>query len=273
MRLYDQNIWGNFSADNQYVANRTELVRDLIFELKPDFCCFQECNPNTVRAGEKGIAGLLKPCYIEVLPEFSHKNYTPVFYNPKKVTLIEASYTPFEGLNDLNSKSATWGIFEDNATKKRICIMSVHFWWMAEGEKDNIQRKKNAESVSEIVKGLYEKYKAPVLIAGDLNSGDTRQGMGGYDRMCELGMSDVRYIAKNTDMSKTCSSEYPFYENGVYTKGIIPNQTIDYIFAYKKEYLVAERFSVINTDKSRRSSDHLPLIFDFDVITGEKSYE
>jgi len=273
MRLYDQNIWGNFSSDDHCVANRTELMRDVIFEAEPDFCCFQECNPNTVRAGEKGIGELLKPCYTEVLPEFSDKNYTPVFYNPKKVTLIEAGYAPFEGLNDLNSKSATWGVFKDNVTDKYISIISVHFWWMAEGEKDNIQRQKNAEAVGESVKNLYEKYKAPVLITGDLNSGDTKQGTGGYDRMCGLGMSDVRYIAKETDNSKTCSSQYPLYENGAYIKGVVPNQTIDYIFAYKKEDISAEKFYVVNTDKSRRSSDHLPLILDFDIKQERKNDE
>ena len=265
MRLYDQNIWGNFSADNQYVANRTELIRDMIIESEPDFFCFQECNPATVRAGEKGIGELLKHSYTEVLPEFSEKNYTPVFYNSKKVTLIEAGYAPFDGLNDLNSKSATWGVFKDNATDKYISVISVHFWWMAEGEKDNLQRKKNAEAVGEIVRVLYEKYKAPILIAGDLNSGDTRQGMGGYDRMCELGMSDVRYLAKKTDTSKTCSNVYPVYENGAYTKGITPNHTIDYIFVYGTESISAQKFSVVNNDKSTRSSDHLPLIFDFDI--------
>ena len=89
MRLYDQNIWGNFSASEHCIANRNVLIRELIEEYCPDVCCFQECNPSTSRSGDTPIQEILKPDYAEVMPETAEKNFTPVFYN---INVLKSKY-------------------------------------------------------------------------------------------------------------------------------------------------------------------------------------
>ncbi len=51
VRLYDQNIWGNF-ARTEKIGNRNQYILGLIKEYAPDFCAFQECNPSTSRSGD-----------------------------------------------------------------------------------------------------------------------------------------------------------------------------------------------------------------------------
>lgn len=238
----------------------------MIEELKPEICCFQECNKKTSRSGDTPIQEILKPTYIEALPEKADENYTPIFYNPNMVEFIEGGYFPFEGLNGDGSKSVTWVLFKEKLTDKKVIIMSVHFWYMAESEKDNLQRQENAKVVANLAKKLNEVHNVPVLVAGDLNSGDTDQGTGGYDKMVELGMNDIRFLAKETDNAKTCSSDYPaMREDGIYENSAMPDCTIDYIFVYEAAPINANKFFVFNTQKARNSSDHLPLILDFDI--------
>ena len=266
MRIYDQNIWGNFSAEGQYVANRNRLIKEMIFDVKPEFCCFQECNPYTSRSGAEPIQEILKTAYVEIKPEYFDKNYTPLFYDPKRVDVMECGYFPFEGFNDLDSKSASWGVFKELSTCKTVSVLSTHFWWKAESAEDEMQRRKNAKAIAKLAKEIDKKHGCPMIVCGDLNSGDTEQGIGGYDEMLKTGFKDVRFISDKSDNSYTCCTVYPICENGKYINGEQPNQTIDYILAYNAEQLKAKEFLVMNTEKSRASSDHLPLIFNFELI-------
>lgn len=266
MKIYNQNIWGNFSED-QCVANRNSLIRELIDECNPDVCCMQECNPNTSRVGDFPMQEILKPDFVEVVPEFAHENFTPIFYNKETTQLVEGGYMPYEGFNDVNSKSITWAVLKDKATSKLYIVASTHFWYMARGKIDEEQRMANAEAAVGILKKLYEKYNVPAFLTGDLNSSSivTNQGMGGYNKVVELGMTDVREIAKKTDYSHTCSKIMPVLDNGIYSKGGEPDFTLDFMFVMGKDMINAKEYSVINSDKARTSSDHSPVVFEFDI--------
>ena len=50
----------------------------------------------------------------------------------------------------------------------------------------------------------------------------------------------------------------------VYINGTMPMYTIDYIFAYG-DGLKAEKFDIITSQKALNSSDHCPLILDFEI--------
>lgn len=263
MRIYNQNIWGNFSAEDHCIANRNLLIKEMIEECSPDVCCFQECNPMTSRSGDTPIQEILKPDYVEIMPETVDKNFTPVFYNKSKFELIECGFMPFEGFNDHGSKSINWGVFKEKKTGILFAVASVHFWWMSRGEIDENQRRENAKASVKIARNIYEKYNIPVFVTGDLNSGEkNNQGIGGYNEMIKLGMKDVRDIAKETDFSDTCG-DYPIMENGVFVKGGELTCTIDYMFVLGEELIQAEKFKVNNSKKARVSSDHSPLVFDF----------
>ena len=267
MKIYNQNIWGNFS-DKECIGNRNELIKELISDINPDFCCFQECNPSTSKKGDNSICVLLEKEYSEVLPQYSSKNFTPIFYKKEKFRYLCGDYVVFSGLNDWNSKSFTWAVFEELSTGDKIAVISTHFWWKYTGEEDNLQRRDNAKEIMGIVKYISATFNIPILICGDLNSGHkAKQGPDTYNTMLNYGLKDVRTLLDDYYDADTCSSIYPKHtDTGYYYDGVMPDFTIDYIFIYKDEKIKALNFEVINTQVARDSSDHSPLIFDFEII-------
>ena len=145
MRIYSQNIWGNFSS-KECIGNRNFLIHQLIEKYQPDFCCFQECNPSTSRK-DNSISILLKDNYDEVLLENENKNFTPIFYNRNKVKFVCGEYVVYSGLNDWDSKSFTWGLFENLENKERVVVISTHLWWKYTGEVDILQRRENVKQL------------------------------------------------------------------------------------------------------------------------------
>jgi len=265
MRIYDQNVWGNYNSENR-IANRNSLIVGLIHKYLPDICCFQECNPSTSRAGDKDIQLLLKDQYEEACPEKSKLNFTPVFYRRDTIKLIENGYVLFEGLNDRNSKSFTWALLEEISSGKRMIAVSFHFWWKWESEIDELQRCENARVINEYCKELKSKYGVPVILCGDLNSGiNAHQGDNTYREMLCLGMIDAREVsAETTDM--LTAHAYPILnEEGIYVNGGMPIKTLDYVFLCGDSTLIPKSFSVITEQNALDSSDHSPLIFDFNL--------
>lgn len=263
--LYSHNIWGNMPKEAR-IANRNDLIRDIIFELEPDFCNFQECNPKTSRAVDNAIQNIISERYAEACAAHSHENFTPVFYKKERFSELDGGFVLFDGFNDANSKSVTWGLFEDKSDGKRLAVVSTHFWWKATGEVDALQRTENANKVKEICDLILKKHgDIPVIISGDLNSGvDAPQGTSGYDSMIANGFTDVRYTAKCTTDTHTLH-EYPILtEAEIYIPGNKPFRTIDYIFTYGQKPIVTE-FSVLADDRARTTSDHCPLVAKFDI--------
>ena len=86
MKIYSHNIW-NYNPHGfgyEPLWQRMKLISELIFEADADVCMFQECGPETCRAGKGAIQKLLEEKYSEVCPEKADVNYTPVFYKKEK---------------------------------------------------------------------------------------------------------------------------------------------------------------------------------------------
>ena len=169
MILYNQNIWGN---TDKPIGNRHILIREMVDEIRPDVVTLQECNPARSRVGEYPMQEMLKPEYLEVLPEKADVNFAPVFYRTETLEFLEGGFFPFEGKNFGTSKSATWAVFTEKSTGKRFGMISTHFWFKAVDETDTQQRRENAKAVCKVAYDIQAKYNIPVLVAGDLNSTD-----------------------------------------------------------------------------------------------------
>jgi len=264
IKLYNQNIWGNCGR-TQTIANRNELLARLIAENAPDFIHLQECNPGTSRAPEVDIARMISDRYTEAAPGHAHENFTPVFYDYAKYECIESGFMPYDGLNDGGSKSVTWGVFERRSDGFKICMASTHFWYKATGEVDEEQRRENARAAHRVLDGTAKKYNVPVIFSGDLNSGvDSAQGTGGYDELIKLGFSDVRYTAADSTDVHTIHALPVRGDDGMYTCGAQPHRTIDYVLTYGAA-LDVRKFRVLTSADALASSDHCPMIAEFDV--------
>lgn len=256
IKIYNQNVW-NYSP----ASYRNKLIRSLIKDFDADFCTFQECGPTTNRVAKEPLPRLMSDVYGEVRPELSDRNFTPVFYKKEKYNVLDSGYFLYEGLNDVNSKSVTWALFEDKKTLSKFIVASTHFWWMWESEKDNQQRLKNVDQLHEFCNAAIEKYDVPVIIGGDFNNGrNSEQGEEPYAYMKQKGFCDIRLSAEETTDEHTCH-DYPVLgENDIYEKGGLPTITIDYIFTYGDYPVSAKKFDVLTSQSALDSSDHCPLI-------------
>ncbi len=262
MRIYNQNIWGNMKPD-QCIANRNDLIRDLIRRYEPDVCCFQECNPKTSRAPEVSIAKKLSDVYEEAAIAFADCNFTPVFYHRERMRLLDSGWFLFDGKNDKNSKSVTWSLLQECATGQRVAVLSVHFWWKWESEEDTLQRRANAAQLTAFCNALGQEHSVPILVCGDLNSGvGAHQGEDAYREMLRLGMKDARSLAVSSTDLPTAHA-YPVRNGeGQYVNGGEPFKTLDYVFCYGKLPTLVESFRVLTEQDALDSSDHCPLLVD-----------
>ncbi len=115
--------------------------------------------------------------------------YTPIFYKTARFKLLESVFFPYpeyiEGLegsfNDLGSKAAHAAILLDKPTGKKLVFANTHLWWKSADP--NIANKAwylagsdearayQAGLLAETVTALCEKYNAPCVLLGDLNTG------------------------------------------------------------------------------------------------------
>lgn len=264
MILFDQNIWGNFN-EKQTVGNRCELVYELICEVQPDICCFQECNPATSRVGNRGIERLVAHDYIEISGENAGVNFTPVFVRRGVFDIVKQGWHCFSGLNDIQSKSATYAVLRNRQSGRKFAVVSTHFWWQ-HGEESDRQRIENARELNALLEGLCCGENIPVIVAGDLNSEDKPQenGQAGCDEMLRLGFESARYLSPVTVDTPTCRSDYPIRgENDVYYGGTMPTYAIDHILV--KGEIDCVSFDVLTSQKALDSSDHSPLVLNFEI--------
>ncbi len=262
--FYSQNIWNRSPA-----GYRNRLVRSVIGDFDADVCAFQECGPETSRKGSPTINSVMSDRYAEALLQYSDVNFTPLFYKKDRFNVVDGGYQLYTGLNDANSKGVSWAVLEDNETKKRFAFASTHFWWMARGEEDSVQRIINARELKAICNEIINKHNIPVIIGGDFNNGkNSLQGAAPYFEMLKMGFIDVRTIAQAcTAQEYTCQDAYPvLQEDGSFTKcPIEPDMCIDYIFIYGKFDGRVKKFHIETNEKARTTSDHTPLIAEFEL--------
>ena len=256
MKVYSQNVW-----NHNPVEYRNSLIHSMIREENADICLFQECGPETNRAGSVSLPELLKYEYTEVCPEVADKNFTPVFFKKDKYNLIDSGYFLYTGFNDVNSKSITWAVLEERDSLKCVAVVSTHFWWKFDSIEDNLQRLQNVKELKEICDDLIERYRVPIIIGGDFNNGENAdQGDEPYKAMLQLGFKDLRLAAPKVVNCYTHHAYPVCNDSGIYQEGSMPDKTLDYIFLYGDFEISIQEFEIVTKQKALDSSDHCPLI-------------
>ena len=259
--IFDHNIWGGMPKDDR-IANRNHLIAGLIDYHDADVIAFQECSPKTSRAEENDIAELLEPTYAEVECGMGKDNHTPIFYKKERFSVISSGYFAYERLNNGKSKSITYAILEDKESFVRFGFISTHFWWKSDGKEDDEVRMYNAETLSNYINTLKEKYDVPVFAMGDLNCGiNSTQDRAPYYHLKERFL-DTRDIAPiSTDLLS--HHDLPkMNKDGIYTAEgrAEPERNLDYIFVTEHRNVAIDSFEVDSSDDAYASSDHFPLV-------------
>ncbi len=257
IRLFDQNLW-----HNRVVADRVMVVRKMVMAYDADICTFQECRPITHRVGEGGIGALLASKYEEVEPTFADRNFTPIFYRRDRFDVFASGYEPYEGLNDIASKSLTWAVLEDRLEGGRFAIVSTHFWYKGD-EEGNRQRIENVRQLHRCCERIVSEYGVPILVLGDLNCYVNSEP---YREMERVGFSDVRKLARRTTDRHTIHALPTLNEEtGKFETDSMPDRTLDYAFSYNGKGMELASFNVLIEQEARNSSDHCPLFVEFEL--------
>lgn len=267
VRVLIHNIWGNTSEGN--IAGRMHQTAILYEEYAPDVIGLQECSPGS-RSGKDGIVSLLNGLgYKEVPAQATNSgknNYTPLFYNPDTVKLIECGYRLYVGQNDSGSKGLTWAVFETVKTGEKFAAASTHYWWQSDDAQDTLDRESNARESLDTIAQIQAKHNCPVVLGGDFNCNPSSSP---YGILTSGGLRDVQSWAAKTENMHTHHT-YPTYnaDTGFWDDPVYPAsnyaRSIDHIFA-TKEGITPKRFDVVSDLYAILSSDHCPLILDFDL--------
>ena len=263
VRVMVHNIWGNTSEGQ--IEGRMLQTALIYEEYAPDVIGLQECSVGA-RGGENGIVNLLDGLgYAEVPVNISDNNGTPLFYNTSTLTLVDGGYLRFTQVNKDASKGLTWAVFDTVSGKERFAVISTHYWWQSDDAQDTLDRESNARECLSTIAMIAEKYNCPVIIGGDFNCNPSSSP---YGILTAGGLRDVQSWAKKTENMHTHHT-YPTYdtEKGLWDDPVYPSanysRSIDHILATGN--LTPERFDVVSDLYAVLSSDHCPLIFDFNI--------
>ncbi len=266
IRVIIHNILGNCDATKYPVEYRTRSVAEMLQSYSPDVMGLQECSPKS-RSSSCNIVNILKLYgYEEVKVAVSNSNgnnYTPLFYNPKTVKVIDKGYDYYKGsFNDGGSKSITWAIFEDIATGKKFGACSTHFFYQSDAGSGRIE---NATVLANRCKEMAKEYNCPIVAGGDLN---TKASTAPLKKLTDSGLKYIRDLAAKKNDKRTHHA-YPEFdkEYGYYNEITPPsddyNQSIDHVYAYNANNVTFENYFVVTEEFALMSSDHCPIIVDF----------
>lgn len=99
-------------------------------------------------------------------------NYTPIFYDTKRVQLIETAYYSHDlPYNNHGTKSFTTAVFKLKKNGKKFIVVNTHLWWKSEAamQGSDDARLHQLQRIMVTTRQLWEKYDCPVFLMGDMN--------------------------------------------------------------------------------------------------------
>ena len=258
IRIMSSNIWGNCPG-NRPIANRDDLLAGVFKKYAPWTIGLQECSPKS-RQEENNIISLCGPEYFEWDPSPKDaNNFTPILYH-RRLRAEDGGWFLFDGPNDWNSKSVTWGLFSwENI---RFIHINLHYFWEHTRQGEQAREQNSSQLFAFIQKLPYR--QAPIILNGDFNCEE-------YTQPLQMLLSYGFTLASDTAAQKICSHHvYPEFDEKkqIYHSGSLfhPTRTaedsIDHIFL---QNAVCKRFITIQDQEALDASDHCPIYADIKI--------
>ena len=218
------------------------------------------------------------------------ENFTPIHYRADKYELIDCGYQPYSSVKDTKetiftkypeladlsdtqkenvlkeyikngqeywciahlSKSFTWAVFRCRATGEQFAVISTHMTHDNSRTVANIRRIYDAKELLAKIEAIKATYKVPAVTMGDYNFDSTETP---YGTLTKGGLFDA---------GKTSKYKESFYT--AHTMGEMPSMDgypIDQCFYTDGIY--ANKLQIVVNEYTIMYSDHLPVVFDFDL--------
>lgn len=203
IRILDDNIWQYDNTSNAAAwvptgEDCTNQVRSrkfaaLVLAYMPDVFCMQEYSS----AMHQYLLPLLnqKGYQIAYNATVSQWNFTPIYYNPANVSIVDGpEYVRYDSQwSNGGTKSYLAVVFKDNKTGKLFAVMNTHLWWKSESSQagSNAAREDQVRLMMEKAGKIIEKHKCPVFAIGDMNCNLNSNAMklftaAGYKPACQI---------------------------------------------------------------------------------------
>lgn len=290
-RVLFNNVWG-LNTDFPY-ANRPNYASSFYLAYSPDVIALNEYW-DAMRSEGTLHTMLEEHGYVELIPTAKEapsgnlrnpkSNVLPIFYNPDRLKVVEASYTHLkwyksDSSDELvyadDSKAIIIAVFEGldengNGNGERFIIANTHLTSNYMGSTHGYRsRLHNVEELWNAILPVTEKYAdVSVLVGCDFNS---RINSDEINKLLNYGFKSCHETADTKDDDNSIHStpvydpSLGFFTHGSTTSSTYSNGSIDHVFEYGSN-IDAKLFDTLKTGFSATFSDHSPLLLDFDVV-------
>ena len=275
LRVMFSNVWDVEKDDpNAPMKLRAQQLADVYRDYAPDVLGLQEANgkvQNNIWSIMKNFGYKKAPCPAINYNSSKYKTDCVIYYNESTVNLIDSGCWMLMDGVELDFEIPNWAwriaayaVFEEKATGKRFCVVSIHYTWLESYAQASECRIYDAEGTIKLVSHLMNKYNLPIILGGDYNANYNSQPI---TKLRNNGFTDVENLANKTEKFNT-HHDYPkFDQNGVPTHYYPPagNHTsaIDHIFAYNAKSVSFGLYEVVEDWFALASTDHCPVMTDF----------
>ncbi len=263
-RVVFNNVHGAH-VDEYPMETRNQMQAELHYEYLPDVIGLQEnaacVSTYHTRMKKFGYSP------VPIKPTNSNKqDYTALLYLADKFDIVECGYYLYDDGAGDKSKSVSWAVFKDKASGDVFAVGSTHFYWTSD-DLGKSARIKDAAQLAELVKEITAKHNCPMIVGGDFNCNINSDPM---KNLFAAGFEDLQKISPDTMDITTHHSYSPWNEElQLYIDVIIPTKAyssaIDHAIVYNKSTMTPKMFRVQLHDYTLLSSDHCPVMVDFDI--------
>ncbi len=274
--MFNNVLWDDTATTP--AAERNQYTELIVKTYAPDVVGFQEMSAvkRGTSSGTQGLVALLGELgYEEVSVNVTNTfgiNFTPIFYNPGKVTVLDAGYVWYDVQNnpisedDKNSKSFTWAVFK-SVSGERFMVISTHMCTQSDAV-----RQIQAGQLKSFIDTKLTEYNVPVILGGDFNANMSEAS---YSWFTGAGFANAQETADTFASAYRGNFKYPLINNA---KGFVEAQStiddvrksvrkdgVDRIFTYNATTVDMKVCSLALNRISLSASDHLPLFADFNI--------
>lgn len=263
-RVIFNNVHGAH-VDEYPIETRNQMQAELHYEYLPDVIGLQENAPSVSTYHTRMIKFGYSP--VPIKPTNSNnQDYTAMLYRADKLDILECGYYLYDDGAGDKSKSVSWAVFKDKASGDVFAVGSTHFYWTSD-DLGRSARIKDAAQLAELVKNITAKYNCPMIVGGDFNCNISSDPI---KNLYSAGFENLQKISPDTMDITTHHSYSPWDETlGLYIEAVVPTKAyssaIDHALLYNKSTLTPKMFSVLLHDYTLLSSDHCPVMVDFDI--------
>ena len=282
-RFVYHNVWGWANApasqgwepgNNAAADQRSRIMAEAYLELAPDVICMQEYTSFMMRTCEDNAISLLeKKGYAEVKVPAVEKidTATPIVYNTATLTLLDSGVHKFS-FGGGHDKFITWGVFQSvRRGGVKFGVISAHLAYQG-GDVGNTYRMAQAPLLFDCAEKIKNQYRCHVFFGGDMNCPGFSAP---YRLFLTMGAVDTWNLSAESEDCETIMDLYPSFdkETGLVINENTNNRTrkymslgIDHIFYLpKSDRPQFRRFDILNEKYVCTSSDHCPVVLDFDI--------